>query len=724
MTTLRLDPFQDSGKKGDHQRRDLGPVWYVDPEKADLDIDIEKVVLDIVRNTKKLRDLDITEIITEGEIEETMEGSSNVTITLHDPDGELLNSGALERAVDVMMGGLWFRLVAIRKEGSYLTLTFEDRVVSYLKSHNKILHMSRGKMNRLEFCLYVIRQIRKGQVLTYDDYTVSYPAIACVIPELTKPMKFEQLSRADKTSLEVSRKRNRNQGLPDESFLIYHADGSSSQSTKGQNRIMEDALDAGVSMEGMNVKVLVAAIATMMIETGVRNMSQAKSDLDSQGPFQQRPGQGWPNSRNTKVQARAFYRAALEIYKDDHSITAGELAASVQRPKASLRDRYAHAVKYAQRVVDAYSGEPITQRTYRQKYTFTTADSRKKKQNYWDALGMLTQEVQYARFMSNGYLYIVSEVQLFKSKSRMTLTPLSPGVNSLEFNWDTGNDDASATIECRIARWVAPPGTVITLHDCGPASGRWLVSSIRRNLYGRDATITLKKPQPLLPEPAGEIASVSVDETTAAGFSPGLGLPKKVAAMYRMAKRISDKHYPYVWGGGHARAGTPDRGTGRDPGIGYDCSGSTAAVLVAGGYYTKGQSVPVSNEVPGAAGMARGEGAYFTVWANGTHVFIEFYRDGKHDTKHTIHFGTGNWGKGWGGAGINQNLHPKAGFLPYHLRDEPSRVEFEREKKKKGKNDGSGQNTGRDVKNTPVGVEAPPKTGVFADPTLTPPSVR
>lgn len=680
MTTLRLDPFQETRQPSASDRRspqqkNLGPVWYVADEKQDLDTDVKEVVLDIVKNTKKMRDLDITQVVTDGEIEESMDGASNIRFTIHDPDRELLNTGALDRAVDVNLNGLYYRLVALEKNGSFLTLTFEDRVVAYLKSHNKVLRMNRGRMTRLEFCLYLIRQVKKGQTLVYDDHIVNYNGIPCVIPELHIKPTFEQLSRDDKSSLELTRSNNRESGLPDDhQFVIYNADGSASDSTPRQNRMMEDALDAGVSMDGMVQKVLVSAIAVMMIETGVKNLSQEQSDSDSQGPFQQRPSQGWPDSRSTKTQARAYYKAALDVYKGDHSLTAGEIAAQVQRPKASLRDRYAHAQKYAQRVVDSYSGESITSRTYRKKYIFSTEDNGKS-QNYWDAIGRLMDELQYARFMSNGYLYLISETQLFKSKSRMTLSEKTPGIDAIDFNWDTGKEDASATITCRIQRWAAPPGTCVTLQGCGPANGKWLVGDIRRNLYSRDATITLRKPRPLLPEPSPGVSTVDLADTTASGFENSLGLPTFIAAMYRAAKRISDRHYPYVWGGGHARAGIPDRGDGSDPGIGYDCSGSTAALFVAGGKMRKGTSVTVSNLLPGSVGMVSGPGKYFTVWANVEHVFVEFYLHGKHDDKHSIHFGTGNWGKGWNGPGINQNLHPHAGFSPYHFsEDTPTRA--------------------------------------------------
>jgi hypothetical protein len=229
VTTLRVDPWQPT--PGVKTKIRQGPVWYVDAKKADIDTDVERVVLDIVKNTKKLKDVDVSELITEGEIEQTMEGASNLTLTLHDPDSELLALNVFNQALDIQLDGLWFRMIGIQKEGSFLTLTFEDRIVSYLKTHNKIVRMSRGKMTRLEFCYYLVKQINKR--------------IEVVIPELHRKPTFEQLTRQDKSSLEISKERNRGQGLPNQKFKIYNADGSETLSTPRQNRMMEDVLDAG-----------------------------------------------------------------------------------------------------------------------------------------------------------------------------------------------------------------------------------------------------------------------------------------------------------------------------------------------------------------------------------------------------------------------------------------------------------------------------------------------
>jgi hypothetical protein len=68
-------------------------------------------------------------------------------------------------------------------------------------------------------------------------------------------------------------------------------------------------------------------------------------------------------------------------------------------------------------------------------------------------------------------------------------------------------------------------------------------------------------------------------------------------ALTTAATRIEGQNFPYVWGGGHGEAGVASKGEKGGPGFngkrtGYDCSGAVAAVLVAGGLWPQGQSVP------------------------------------------------------------------------------------------------------------------------------------
>jgi hypothetical protein len=88
--------------------------------------------------------------------------------------------------------------------------------------------------------------------------------------------------------------------------------------------------------------------------------------------------------------------------------------------------------------------------------------------------------------------------------------------------------------------------------------------------------------------------------TTVAGSAFVIQTPGRwsgvIDALTSTATKVTKQDYPYVYGGGHAHAGTASVGipgagyNGRR--IGYDCSGSVAAVLAGGGLWAPGSGVP------------------------------------------------------------------------------------------------------------------------------------
>ena len=70
-----------------------------------------------------------------------------------------------------------------------------------------------------------------------------------------------------------------------------------------------------------------------------------------------------------------------------------------------------------------------------------------------------------------------------------------------------------------------------------------------------------------------------------------------INALVQAANSVTAGDYPYVWGGGHAQAGIASAGIKGGPGangkrVGYDCSGSVAAVLAGAGLWPAGGGVP------------------------------------------------------------------------------------------------------------------------------------
>jgi hypothetical protein len=69
-----------------------------------------------------------------------------------------------------------------------------------------------------------------------------------------------------------------------------------------------------------------------------------------------------------------------------------------------------------------------------------------------------------------------------------------------------------------------------------------------------------------------------------------------VNAMVNTANKLTGRGYPYVWGGGHFEAGVataaPRAKGHRRHAVGFDCSGSVAAVLAGAGLWPAGGPVP------------------------------------------------------------------------------------------------------------------------------------
>jgi hypothetical protein len=154
------------------------------------------------------------------------------------------------------------------------------------------------------------------------------------------------------------------------------------------------------------------------------------------------------------------------------------------------------------------------------------------------------------------------------------------------------------------------------------------------------------------------------------------GRMSAIAALTMAANDVTAGDFPYVYGGGHAQSGIASIGI-RGPGyngrrIGFDCSGSVAAVLSQAGLW------PLAAGVPNDAGIiaqllhehliarGRGRGATeVTLYDDaGVHIFMDI--DGRF-------FGTSDGGGGAnpnGGAGWLEDGAPDASsrhYKPYHL---------------------------------------------------------
>jgi hypothetical protein len=641
--------------------------------------------------------------------ERSIEGASTVNLMLIDPDGDLLDSGLFSASVDIELpapswvippgqdlpvpsgDSLGFRLVSIKSPAAVLNLQFEDREVASARAHKEIRHASRADVTRAEFIRSLVRVIRSPQPIRFWS-----PELRIVQPI----QSVRDVTPAKKKT------EQRDPGFGSDTPKVKRRDA-----TRQQIRYLEQALDTAQSLKA-NERCQIGLVEAMTQESVVSNDRGREvqvgtgglrgTQLVDVGVLHQAANGAWPASRNIPRDVAAFTRKLIPVEKAHRDKSIGWCVDQVQASYTFGTSRqgrdYDQWESEATETVAAYTGDAgltvgIQQTTeYRKRYEFrTTEPGADEREDWWSATGRLAAEVNFRRFIDYGVFHYVSDDYLRKAQARLKISRknLPPGVLSVDIgDFDTGKPRRNSKgqnvggAEVRVdvlTDVLAPPlGGVWILDGYGPCDGRYLITNVRGSYLSPVATVTMTLPVPKLAEPAPATGTRATtrDGTVQRSFSGS-----SIADAYDAAWKINDRRYPYVWGGGHLRAGTPDTGqagtahdelTDREH-IGYDCSGSTAAVLLAGGMLPD----EWKNGVPASGTFAQrwgspGKGRYMTVWANSVHVFIEFH--GLTSANKTEHFGTGRWGKDWSGPGFNPNLHPHDGFVARHWTREANPV--------------------------------------------------
>jgi hypothetical protein len=172
---------------------------------------------------------------------------------------------------------------------------------------------------------------------------------------------------------------------------------------------------------------------------------------------------------------------------------------------------------------------------------------------------------------------------------------------------------------------------------------------------------------------AGTVTATSESSFTIQTAGPRVGVVNALAAS---ANYVTKRDYPYVWGGGHAQAGIASSGlTSRRRKrrqMGFDCSGSVAAVLAGAGLWPAGTGVPndagiivtLRRQRLIVPGVGTGPVEVTLYDRPGVHIFMNI--DGRF-------FGTSDGGAGGnpnGGAGWLDDGAPDASrraYKPYHF---------------------------------------------------------
>ena len=674
------------------------------------ELDLDELVLNWT--DRRVGDLEAKGALVGLQLARTIEGGSTVTMTLRDPNGRVFSERArrvkdlsdlsraaarraykrdpvevdegwnpilapdvIGRAMEVELDGVVFRLVQVRYASSNqeLTLTFEDRIVYWLKRKHGPKRANRAQCTRAQFVLSLLREVRAR------NYRFVCPELSRTQP-VDKPKVQAQaaagwgrrgLLRAQVAATSVGAQPTRAETGADADTASGLAPNArvlvkGRVATPEQRRI--GSIVMGVAdAEEASEKARLALMEACIVESEVQNLTGGHST--SQGVLQllasTASGIGI-SARDPAACAREFLRngfwrhrpkGAMELVKAYPTWSAGKVAQETQG--SAYPERYDQVRADAQTWLDAWKGGTgASANTWQtRRYQF----ARNSDENSWEAMQRLASEVAWRLFVVGNSVYFMSETQLYARRPRYEIRPEDPAVVDLAYDIDWGKPTSEASLTVALDRWGAPPGSVVVLSGWGPPDGRWLVTSVSRDWFSPTATVALKQPGKAQLEPANERSQRATNAAGASGSGTDVDSGSKAGQVYEAARRISQRGYPYTWGGGHARAGTADGGTGRDPGPGYDCSGSVCAALAAAGMgYRIGGPVDVSGTMASSWGQP-GRGRQLTVWANSGHVWMQFHGIGSAER-----FDTSPYGSGGRGPRLRSTERPTSGFVARH----------------------------------------------------------
>ncbi len=138
----------------------------------------------------------------------------------------------------------------------------------------------------------------------------------------------------------------------------------------------------------------------------------------------------------------------------------------------------------------------------------------------WTCLVRLANDVQWRCMSTGSALFFGPDAWLLTFPVVANLQEWIGGVDNIDFTWDTGQAQATATVTCPTDLLTFLAGSPVNVTNLGIANGLWLVSDMSRSLFLPDASITLAQAVPALSE-AAIAASQSGANTSGAPSNPG-----------------------------------------------------------------------------------------------------------------------------------------------------------------------------------------------------------
>lgn len=520
-----------------------------------------------------------------------MDGTATITMNVRDGDGTLQDALAneaqiLKDGVTITVDRIVYTLqsVAVDEEtGTLVTLTFHDQVKWRFGQFSSFLRVSRDNSNRAQFIARLVEE-------------ASRPPLA--------PMPFfcpeiNDKQRIAKPDTKVSTKKGTG---ADSAYKVKRVKATAEQ------RDNIDAILTEADDEGSSRRVMIATIMAATQESVMRTSATNGKHL---GLYNQDPGWGSVSDRRDATRSTRAFLAAWKKAHGSLKNAPGDLAAGIEAVQRSGQGSlYSQWETEATATVDAWLGGAGESRTRIEPFEFTRGEKDGEREDSWTAIGRLTQDVEWHYWAQYNTLFVVSDDELRAAAPALEIHGdeewlLAPP----SFDWSPDRVVTQVTLRVLADEWAFQIGANVMLATGGPARGRFLVNDEAGSMVGPELTVTLRRPSTKKPEPAADSAS-----RTGSGGS--------LDPLLDACRDISRDDHPYSYGGGHGSKLSAIR-----PKDGLDCSSSCSLALWKADMFD-GTAAITSGAFASSWGKP-GKGKDFTVWANDSHMWIEFH-DGRY----------------------------------------------------------------------------------------------
>lgn len=473
------------------------------------------------RRKKRIKKVELATAIQTVSLQDTMEGSSTLSVKLADPDWTLLKSGFFDPnedgrldAVDVNYprgSKFWWRLTAAGPNAARIwTLTFMERSAVFLMMHHgPVKAKSRAKTTRAEFIKWLCDHVHLGGGIDFHSRELH-------VKQRIANQKHERTGG--------DRESNKDGG-------IHRRESLTVKGVKATDAQLNQAARALDVASDLNVPELVA-VSLMCAAIGESTLIPSVNSLGYGGVFQGQVETGGHYFKvdDTEKEARSFilgtkgFQAGGALHLVRSGVKdPGEIATRVEASgmDPDFYGRYRHE---AEALVSAYGGSEFTSVSRYKQYNFDVGSKEEPHETFWDAANRLADEVNWAFFFDGNDVYFDSEMTLITQKPAAVIKRSDASVVDWDYDWDTRHLATEMTLVLICKPFAFRAGMVFKLEDFGPASkgstakpkplpGRWLISEIERNEDRLSSTFTLRQPTKERREPAPDVVESQKDAT-------------------------------------------------------------------------------------------------------------------------------------------------------------------------------------------------------------------